>query len=154
MPTRVKMGRPSVFTPEIAAEICERIALDESLIKICEGDHMPSTQTVYRWLHEKPDFRDDYVRARGDQAHTVADQAKKIRDDLTAGLIDHQTANALLNFIKWETGKRNPKAYGDKITQEHTGADGGPVQTETKLDVTGLTDEQLRALSSIRVPGK
>ena len=44
--------------------------------------------------------------------------------------------------------------WQDKQTLEHTGADGGPVQTETKLDVTGLTDDQLRALSSIRVPGK
>ena len=151
MPTRVKMGRPSVFTPEIAAEICERIALDESLIKICEGDHMPSTQTVYRWLHEKPDFRDDYVRARGDQAHTVADQAKKIRDDLTAGLIDHQTANALLNFIKWETGKRNPKQYGDKITQEHTGADGGPIQSQATIKVTEAPPEVLEWLASQKV---
>lgn len=105
--------------------------MDESLIKICESDHMPSTNTVYRWMNEddKKSFRDDYVRARANQAHTVADEAKQVRADLRAGLIDPNTANALLNLIKWETGKRNPKAYGDKITQEHTGTDGGPIQT-------------------------
>ena len=56
---RFMTGRPSVFTPEIAAEICERIAMDESLIKICESDHMPSTNTVYRWLNDddKQGFR-------------------------------------------------------------------------------------------------
>lgn len=149
-----RMGRPSVFTPEIAAEICERIALDESLIKICEGDHMPSTQTVYRWLHEKPDFRDDYVRARGDQAHTVADQAKKIRDDLAAGLIDHQTANALLNFIKWETGKRNPKAYGDKLETTLQGPNGGPIQSQSVVmgvKAEDVPEDVLRWMASNRI---
>ena len=150
---RFMTGRPSVFTPEIAAEICERIAMDESLIKICESDHMPSTNTVYRWLNDddKQGFRDDYVRARGNQAHTVADQAKKVREDLLAGLIDHQTANALLNFIKWETGKRNPKSYGDKQTLEHTGADGGPIQSQATIKVTEAPPEVLEWLASQEV---
>lgn len=146
-------GRPSTFTDELAAEICERIAMDESLVKICESENMPSTNTVYRWLHEKPEFRDNYVRARGDQAHTVADQAKKVRDDLLAGLIDHQTANALLNFIKWETGKRNPKTYGDKIA--HVGGDpasgDNPIQTESRIDMSALTDEQARLIASLPI---
>lgn len=34
---------------------------------------------------------------------------------------------------------------------EVTGADGGPVQTKTTLDVSGLTNDQLRALASIAV---
>lgn len=145
-------GRPSTFTDELAAEICERIAMDESLVKICEGENMPSTNTVYRWLHDKPEFRDNYVRARGDQAHTVADQAKKVRDDLLAGLIDHQTANALLNFIKWETGKRNPKTYGDKIA--HVGGDpatDNPIQSQGTIKVEGAPEDVLRWLASQKV---
>ena len=149
------IGRPSTFTDELAAEICERIAMDESLVKICEGENMPSTNTVYRWLHDKPDFRDNYVRARGDQAHTVADQAKKVRDDLLAGLIDHQTANALLNFIKWETGKRNPKTYGDKIA--HVGGDpatDSPIQSQGTIKVEGAPEDVLRWLASQPIPEK
>lgn len=145
-------GRPSTFTDELAAEICERIAMDESLVKICEGENMPSTNTVYRWLHDKPGFRDNYVRARGDQAHTVADQAKKVRDDLLAGIIDHQTANALLNFIKWETGKRNPKTYGDKIA--HVGGDpatDSPIQSQGTIKVEGAPEDVLRWLASQKV---
>ena len=145
-------GRPSTFTDELAAEICERIAMDESLVKICEGENMPSTNTVYRWLHDKPEFRDNYVRARGDQAHTVADQAKKVRDDLLAGLIDHQTANALLNFIKWETGKRNPKTYGDRIA--HVGGDpatDNPIQSQGTIKVEGAPEDVLRWLASQKV---
>jgi hypothetical protein len=29
---------------------------------------------------------------------------------------------------KWALSKRNPKKYGERIQQEHTGADGGPLQ--------------------------
>lgn len=35
---------------------------------------------------------------------------------------------------------------------EHAGPDGGPIQQESKLDVSGLTVDQLRAVSAIRVP--
>lgn len=145
-----QIGRPSVFTPEIAAEICERIAMDESLIKICESDHMPSTNTVYRWMNEddKKGFRDDYVRARANQAHTVADEAKQVRADLRAGLIDPNTANALLNLIKWETGKRNPKAYGEKIA--HVGGDpetDNPIQTSW---VAKADDDLLMRIAALK----
>lgn len=34
---------------------------------------------------------------------------------------------------------------------ELTGENGGPIQTKSTLDVSGLTDEQLRALAAIRL---
>ena len=44
----------------------------------------------------------------------------------------------------------NPKL----ASVEHTGKDGGPIQTEAAatIDVTGLNADQLRALASIKVP--
>lgn len=140
------MARPSTFTDEIASTICERISADESLVRICQSDEMPSTNTVYRWLQEKPEFRDNYTRARADQAHTVADMVKDLRVDLLAGTIDPNTANAMLSLIKWETGKRNPKAYGDKLTTELTGADGGPVKTEAVVDWSGVPSDAIQAV--------
>lgn len=38
-----------------------------------------------------------------------------------------------------------------KAEQPITGADGGPIQTESTLELNGLTTEQLRALASIPV---
>lgn len=40
----------------------------------------------------------------------------------------------------------------DKV--EHSGPDGGPIQTKSQLDFTGVTDEQLRALAGIKILGE
>ena len=44
--------------------------------------------------------------------------------------------------------------FSDKVKVEHTGKDGGAIETQTTttLDVGSLTDEQLRTLASIRIP--
>ena len=41
--------------------------------------------------------------------------------------------------------------WQDKQTLEHTGTDGGPIQSQATVDVTGLSPEQLQALASIPV---
>lgn len=43
--------------------------------------------------------------------------------------------------------------WQDKQTLEHTGADGGPIQSQATVDVTGLSPEQLAVLASIPVQG-
>ena len=45
-----KTGRPSKYTPEIAAEICERLSNGEPLRAICRDDHMPAWQKIYEWM--------------------------------------------------------------------------------------------------------
>jgi hypothetical protein len=58
-------GRPSVYTAEIAAEICVRLACGESLRAICHDETMPGQMTIYRWLSENcGGFREQYARAR------------------------------------------------------------------------------------------
>ncbi len=45
------------------------------------------------------------------------------------------------------------RAHGKpKQGVEVAGVDGAPIQTESAVNVSGLTDEQLRALASIKVP--
>jgi len=43
------LGRPTLYTEELAAEICRRLAGGESLRRICEDDHMPGASTVVDW---------------------------------------------------------------------------------------------------------
>ena len=66
-----KMGRPSVYSPELASDICKRLAIGESLVEICREDKMPGYSTVMDWLFNqyKPDdpradFSELYARAR------------------------------------------------------------------------------------------
>src|SRR6478609_5063046 len=75
-------GRPSRYSDETAAEICERIALGESLVSVTNAPAMPSETTVIRWLSDDrySEFRAMYVRAREQQAEHWADELIDLAD--------------------------------------------------------------------------
>ena len=85
--TNGKMGRPTVYSPELASNLCGLLAIGKSLVEICREDKMPGYATVMRWLFDafKPDdprcdFREMYARARAVQAETYADQMVVLAD--------------------------------------------------------------------------
>lgn len=110
-----KTGRPSSFEPNLAATICERLAMDESLASICRDEGMPSVTSVYRWRDANEQFRADYARARTDQGHTVADNVGDIRRGILDGTIDPVAGKAAADLAKWEASRRAARDYGDKI---------------------------------------
>jgi hypothetical protein len=122
-----KIGRPSSFTEGIAARICEELALGRSLVKICSAPGMPSQTSVFRWLEENLAFRERYTRARELQADTYADQIVDLADDAE----DANLARLQVEARKWTASKLRPMRYGDRITQEHVGKNGGPVEIKT-----------------------
>ena len=75
------LGRPTIFSQELADEICERLADGESLKGICASPEMPNRSTVFRWLASNKDFCDTYARAREAQADVLADEILVIADD-------------------------------------------------------------------------
>lgn len=115
------MARPSDYTLELVAAICERIASGEPLTKICAADDMPGMSTVYRWLVSHSEFREIYARAREDQADTLADEVLKIADEEGK---DPQTQRLRVDARKWVAAKLKPKKYGEKteVAVEHSGA--------------------------------
>jgi len=50
--------------------------------------------------------------------------------------IDVQRARLMVDCIKWEAARVLPKEFGDKIQQEHTGANGGAISYA--LEVIGI----------------
>ena len=119
-------GRPSLYTPEIAAKICDALAEGQSLRKICKDDSMPSEAAVRRWvIDDYEGFAAQYTRSRDIGLDCVADEVFEIADDGS----DHQRDRLRFDARRWYLSKLAPKRYGDKITQEHTGTDGGPIQT-------------------------
>lgn len=143
--TEVKMGRHSEFTQEIADVICERIADGESLRGICKDEDMPNKATVFKWLAARKEFSDQYARARESQAETMADEILAIADDgLNDTYLDDDgnertnhdviaRSRLRVDARKWLASKLAPKKYGDKVTQEHTGADGGPLDLSLQV---------------------
>lgn len=129
------MGRPSSYSPEIADEICQRLAAGESLRAICRDDHMPSTSMVMRWVMQTDVFRERYAQARAIGFDMLADEILEISDKQPGTLDNGATdsgdvAHRRLRFDarRWYLSKLAPKKYGDKTSMELTGADGGPVR--------------------------
>lgn len=145
-----KGGRPSRFTLNIADQICERLADGESLRTICSDDSMPNRSTVFRWLSQNKEFCSQYARAREAQADALADEILDIADNNAHDIAVDNEGNETINHDaiarsrlrvdtrKWLAGKLKPKVYGDKIQQELTGKNGGPVEysnlSDTELD--------------------
>jgi len=144
------VGRPSSYTKEIGDKICERLALGESLRTICDDDDMPSRRAVIRWLASGNEpFRLQYAQAREAQADSLFDEILEIADDGQndwmerrgqddAGWIANgeniRRSQLRIDARKWMAGKLAAKKYGDKITNEHTGVDGGPIQV-TRIEL-------------------
>ena len=130
------MGRPSDYSEDMAIEICARLASGESLVRMCKADDMPSVSTVYRWIQAHEEFRDNYTRAREDQADTLADEILDIANTPVVGvktktnekgevettegdMIEHRRLQ--VDARKWIAAKLKPKKYGDKQEIEHSG---------------------------------
>lgn len=110
------MGRPTDYTSELANAICESIADGQSLRSICQADDMPNKSTVFRWLAERQDFRDQYARAREAQADAIVEEILEIADN--AGLseaFEVQQARLRVDARKWLASKLKPRVYGDKL---------------------------------------
>jgi len=119
--TGKKVGRPTVYTPELAAEIAEQLANGRSLAQILSQPLMPSKQTVYAWLRTNREFLDYYVRGREEQADFFADQCVEIAD-ATVGMDSAGVAAARVRIEarKWRASVMKPKVYGTKVVGEHT----------------------------------
>lgn len=139
------MGRPSSFSQETADAICEQLADGLSLREVCRQEGMPDKSTVMRWLHTNEAFRDQYARAKEIGIEAIAEDILDIADDATNDWMERhdkdgektgwqfngeaaRRSQIRIDSRKWLLSKLAPKKYGDKVTQEHLGPDGGPVQ--------------------------
>ena len=121
------MGRPSLYSPEIAATICERISSGEILTNICKEPGMPNIVTVLgNWLDAHPDFAKLYARAKMRRLEVMAEEITAISDDSTGDWIEDAEGNRRANpesvqrsrlrvdTRKWLLAKLAAKTYGDK----------------------------------------
>ena len=145
-------GRPTDYTDELAAAICERLADGESLKAVCADDAMPARSSVYLWLATYQTFSDMYARAKGECADLLADEILEIADqydqakEKLEGGIDHiQRAKLRIDARKWVAAKLKPKVYGEKVHNEHSGPDGKPIQAQS---VTEISDDELARIAA------
>lgn len=144
------MGRPSVYSDELAAEVCSRIASGESLRKICKDDHMPTISSIMLWLCDgkHKHFSEQYAEARRVQAEVLADELMEIADDGRNDFMEQsddgggvayklngehiQRSRLRVDTRKWYLSKVLPR-FADKQQIEHSG----------KIDYSNISDEEL-----------
>lgn len=144
-----KKGRPSKYTPEIAAEICARLSNGEPMAAICRSDEMPAVQTVFAWKEANEGFSLSIARAREEGFDALAAECLVIANTPVEGVEKTVKADGAVETKKGDMlghrklqietrlkllAKWDPKRYGDKIQQEHSG----------ELTVVGMA-ERMRA---------
>lgn len=113
-------------------------------------------RTIMNWLGYRPEFVQQYARARDAQADALVDESLDIADDgsndwmerrseaekgagVNTGWVlngEHvQRSKLRVEQRRWAASRLAPKRYGDKVMQEHSGPDGGPMQI-TGIQVT------------------
>lgn len=104
---------------------------------------MPPESTVRKWaLEDRDGFSAQYATAREIGYQSMADELLDIADDSSGDVQSDEDGNKKFNgefasrsrlrvdTRKWLLSKALPKVYGEKVVQEHTGPDGGPVQVQ------------------------
>lgn len=136
------MAAASIFTQEIADEICEQLMLGKTLTKICKQEGMPHYTTIVKWLAKNEKFREEYQFARNVGYEKMSDDILDIADDNSADVDTNgkeiwdtiNRARLKVDTRKWLLSHALPKKYGNKTTQEIT-------QTVTKIEKP-LTPEE------------
>lgn len=135
-------GRPSTYTPELAAYVCKQIATNACGIqRLSDNDkNFPAKSTVYAWLYDHPEFSNQYLEARRIQATVLADYMLDIPDNIP--IFEDKEGNeridsgmlgkAKIDFevLKWHASKMAPKIYGDKQIIEQTTSENEQLKTE------------------------
>lgn len=132
-----KPGRPSIYTPELATEICARMSEGRSLRSVCRDEDMPDIRTVMRWLGdpEKQEFCQQYAHARESLADALVEETLDLADgcDPESGAVNK--ARLQVDTRKWFASKVAARKYGDKLALG--GDPDAPVKVEVSLSEAG-----------------
>lgn len=124
---KLKVGRPTLYSKELANLICERVATHTcGLERLCSMyDDMPSKFTINLWRAQHENFSTLYAQAKLRQADLLAEECLEIADDDSRDVkINPETGDEYLNteFVarsrlridtrKWLAAKLLPKQYG------------------------------------------
>jgi len=88
---------------------------------------MPDKSTVLRWCARYPGFATSIARAREAQAESLVEEGLDIVDAATVK--NAHLARLRFDARRWFASKVAPKKYGDRLMQEVSGPDGGPIET-------------------------
>jgi hypothetical protein len=150
-PLKRARGKQVTFDPQIAEEICWRMACGQSLRSICRDPGMPPESTVRWWhIYDHEGFAAQYARAREAQADCWASEIVDLADETLADANHVAKARLQIDARKWVASKLLPRKYSERVSAELTGANGAPIKTERQFpELKKMSDEDLLALREI-----
>lgn len=133
---KAKMGRPSIYTQDLADRICAQLSAGLSMRTVCKADDMPDMVTVFRWLRTKEEFCKQYEKAKAEAADALVEEMLDIADDGTNDWMEihdkdgecagykvngeHvQRSRLRVDTRKWIAAKLKPKKYGERVDVDH-----------------------------------
>jgi hypothetical protein len=127
----------AILDAEGIDSICARICDGEPMTHICASLNV-SFGTLQTWLESVPER---LARSREARSRTSRMWDEKALQGIENASDPFELAKAkeAAHHLRWRATKIAPADYGEKVQQEVTGKDGGPVQYAT------LTTEQLHA---------
>ena len=140
-----KRGRPSSFTQEQADDLCRWMAEGKSLRSWCEEPNNPSRMTVSRWLldPDRESFRDQYAKAREEQADVMFEELLEIADDGRNDWMERygrdgesytvenreaiNRSRLRVDTRKWILARMTPRKYGERTAVDVGGQADNPL---------------------------
>ncbi len=105
--------------------LCDELANGQTQRAIC-ADLGINPATLCYWIASDPKRSARTREARISAARLWEERAGQVIEE-AQDQFALAKAKELAHHYRWKASKANPKEFGDKVTAEHVGADGGPV---------------------------
>lgn len=141
-------GRPTDYTPELAAAILEMTSQGVPMKEVAAADGMPHLRTIRSWLVKDEQFRHLYLEAKQIAMIWLSEEITEIADDSSQDVhvttygdgVERISPNTefigrskiRIDARKWNMARLAPKIFGEKIEQTLQGPNGSPLTVSWK----------------------
>jgi hypothetical protein len=150
-----KAGRSGKYTPELAAEICERLSNGEPLRQICRSsDRFPVWQKIYEWMERDAELAGAIARAREVGQDAIAEEIYALVEKDPERILSEGGGRVDAGYVQWVRvqadiklkllAKWNPKRYGDRV--QLAGDKENPLQIDATVQAKTMFDSLLQNL--------
>jgi hypothetical protein len=128
---KLKVGRPTTYTPELAAYVCKIVATHTHGLKKLHAmyEDFPDHTTIALWRFKHKEFSSQYLEAKQAQMDLTMENLDDVLDESLHYYTDEKgnqridspsatIAIAKANNRKWFASKIAPKLYGDRTQVE------------------------------------
>ena len=159
-PKKPEKGRKSTFSKALAEEICALIKHNGWSLHKAALKAGAARTSVFRWRDQRPDFREQILRAREAYPDHLRDKAHNLLEELEensqkAATPDEKSRclDSYRRFLEFMLSKHCPE-YKDKQTLEMTGANGTPLHQASPEQMQDLAERIAAARNSIEAQAR